>query len=98
MSDIKKSIILKDEFDNTGIWKHIACSLGLSPDVEEIEVASTELNLIIPIEEGKERKAKIFNEARWFVNRLIDFATLSDQEIKDICNQVAIIAEKEMYK
>lgn len=98
MSDIKKSIILKDEFDNPNIWKHIAISLGLSPDVDVIEVASTELNLIIPIEEGKERKAKIFNEANWFVNRLKDFGTLSDQEIKDICNLVAVIAEKELYK
>ena len=94
----KTSIILKDEFDNPNIWKHIAISLGLSPDVDEIEVASTELNLIIPIEEGKERKAKIFNEAHWFVNRLKEFGTLSDQEIRDICNMAAIIAEKELYK
>jgi hypothetical protein len=99
MSDtMKKSIILKDEFDNPNIWKHIAISLGLSPDVDVIEVASTELNLIIPFDKEKERKAKIFNEARHFVNRLLNFDTLSHEEIKAICNMTAVIAETEMFK
>jgi len=39
------------------------------------------------------KNSKSYKEAAWFINRLIDFDTLSYKEIVDICRTAAILAE-----
>ena len=39
------------------------------------------------------KNSKEYKEAAWFINRLIDFNTLSHKEIVSICQTAAVLAE-----
>ena len=43
-----------------------------------------------------DRNSKEYKEAAWFINRLIDFDTLSHKEIIRIC-EVAVVLSKSLH-
>ncbi len=40
-----------------------------------------------------DKNSKEYKEGAWFINRLIDFNTLSHKEIVSICKTAAVLAE-----
>jgi hypothetical protein len=97
-TEVKVAIIIKEEYDHEGVWGHIACELDHSPDEEEIRVASVDRNVIIPFPKNEEidKNLKYYKEAKHFLDRLVDFDTMSKDEIIAVCDMTAIIARQEL--
>ena len=95
---VTTSTILKAEHEHKGIWGHIACELGHSPDEESIIVASAKNNVVIPFidNDNIDKNLKYYKEAKHFLDRLVDFDTMSRDEIVAVCDMAAIIARQEL--
>jgi hypothetical protein len=99
ITEIKKTLIIKDEYEMPNIWNHIACCLGIHPDEPHIEIVAVKNNHIIPLlENGFDENSKIYKEAKWFVDRLNKLDTMSDDEKRAVCDMAALIAKQELYQ
>lgn len=96
---VKASTIIREEYDHNGVWGHIALELGHSPDETEIRVASVDNNVVIPFPKNEEidKNLKFYKEAKWFIDRLVDFDTMSKDEIVAVCDMAAIIVRQELH-
>jgi len=99
-TEVQQARILKAEYENSGIWNHIAMQLGHKPNIEEIEVASIDKNVVIPFPENDkiDKNLKFYKEAKWFLDRLVGFNTMSKEEITAVCDMAAIIVRQENFK